>query len=81
MFQCSLDYQAYFDCGEGTSSSWTGNNLDDGPHSFVVIARDEMDNSGRHTRTWTQGMMKLQATRNMILFYLCNDVGRVSFRY
>ena len=53
------------DCGEGTRSSWTGNNLEDGPHSFVVIGKDVVENSGIYTHTWSQGMTKLEAT-------LCN---------
>ena len=59
-FQCSLDNQ-FFDCGEGNSSSWTGNNLDDGLHRFTIQGKDEVGNIGKHTHTWSQGKIKLRA--------------------
>ena len=56
-FQCSLDYRAFFECGQGTTGVWTGDNVEDGPHTFIIEGKDVMDNNGRHTHTWTQGML------------------------
>ena len=57
-FQCSLDNRAFFNCGQGTTGMWTGSNLVDGPHTFVIEGKDETDNTVRHTYTWTQGMIR-----------------------
>ncbi len=57
-FQCSLDNRAFFNCGQGTTGMWTGSNLVDGPHTFIIEGKDETDNTVRHTYTWTQGMIR-----------------------
>ena len=54
-FKCSLDDGETFDCGQGTTGSWTGSNLIDGPHKFVIEGEDAVRNTGRHTFTWNKG--------------------------
>ena len=54
-FKCSLDGGQLFDCGSGTTGSWTGSNLVDGPHKFVIEGKDAIRNTGRHTLTWNKG--------------------------
>ncbi|XP_028410633.1 uncharacterized protein LOC114533322 [Dendronephthya gigantea] len=63
-FKCSLDYRTFFDCGEGDSGTWTGDNIPDGPHSFVIEGKDKTENRGRHTFTWTQDSVPPQIEFN-----------------
>lgn len=45
-----------FDCGSGERGTWTGNDLDDGPHSLSVRGTDVMGNKGLfYSRSWTVG--------------------------
>ena len=34
------------DCGNGMKGTWTGNQIPDGPHTFIVYGVDEMNNRG-----------------------------------
>ena len=68
-FKCSLDYRTFFDCGEGVTGTWTGNDLPDGRHSFIIEGKDKTENSGRHTFTWAQGnIMVSVSTKIPIIF-------------
>jgi hypothetical protein len=54
-FKCSLDGGRFFYCGNGTTGSWTGTNLIDGRHKFVIQAEDPVRNTGTLTFTWNKG--------------------------
>ena len=66
-FRCSLDYRDFFNCGRGTIGFWTGDNLPQGLHTFVIEGKDEMKNTGRHTYKWTQGMTTYSQWRSKSL--------------
>jgi hypothetical protein len=34
------------DCGNGMTSSWSGNQIPDGPHKLLVYGVDDMNNQG-----------------------------------
>lgn len=55
-FECSFDDGEFFDCGDGTTGSWTGKNVPDGPHAFVIQGKDKVGNTGRFTYSWSKGM-------------------------
>lgn len=54
-FKCTLDDGRPFDCGDGQTGSWTGSNLPDGAHKFLIEGKDEVLNTGKHTFTWNKG--------------------------
>ena len=44
------------DCKNGSSGQWTGENIPDGRHVFIVIGTDKFGNWGRHAQhTFTVG--------------------------
>ena len=58
-FRCSYDDGTFFNCGNGTTGSWTLNNVPDGEHNFVIEGKDKIGNTGRHTFNWNKGNIKL----------------------
>ena len=55
-FKCIFDDGQSFDCGNGTTGSWTGSNVPDGSQRFVIEGKDKVGNTGRFTVTWTKGI-------------------------
>ena len=47
-FKCALDSDQFNerDCGDGTSSHWTGTNIPDGHYKLLVYGTDDMNNKG-----------------------------------
>ncbi|CAB4028569.1 Hypothetical predicted protein [Paramuricea clavata] len=47
-FKCALDngHVNELDCGDGTSSHWTGTNIPDGHYKLLVYGTDDMNNRG-----------------------------------
>lgn len=43
-FECSLDNMAYQACGKGKGGTWTGDNIPDGAHVFMVRGTDRNGN-------------------------------------
>ncbi len=59
-FECSFDDGQIFDCGNGTSGSWTGNNVPDGLRKFVIDGKDKVGNTGKFTYRWRKGMVTVK---------------------
>lgn len=54
-FECTFDDGRPFACGEGTTGSWTGNNVPDGARRFVIDGKDKVGNTGRFIYSWRKG--------------------------
>lgn len=65
-FKCSLDDGPLFGCGDGKTGSWTGTNVVDGPHTFLIEGRDAIGNTGRRIFSWNKG-----AIHGFLLKYYC----------
>ena len=50
-FKCGIDNSyKLVDCDQGTSGRWTGENVQDGSHVFIVYGVDGMNNRGENAR-------------------------------
>ena len=51
VFKCGIDNSFNLqDCGEGLTGSWTGKNIPDGSHVFIVVGTDELGNQGQYAQ-------------------------------
>jgi hypothetical protein len=50
-FQCGIDNSFNLvECGQGINGHWTGSNIPDGQHVFIVIGKDDFGNWGRYAQ-------------------------------